>query len=392
MILLSVIIPTRNRSTYLASCLQNCLRIDSKRIEFIILDNCSLDNTEEIVKSFIDSRIRYYKSANVLSMRDNFERGFEYANGEVITFIGDDDGLYPGVVNAVESAFSNPELEALVSDKSRYYWPDIVFGRQDLFIRPKIRRNSDIVNSSRALLYNLLKTGKYQELPCMYYGFVRKVVYDKIIQRQGRFFLSNQPDIYSTITLCMHDVKFSYSNLHLAIAGISGGSNGGRMFTSETVGMYKEQWKAEDDIGFLPGFENWKTINSLIIESALVYAKKFDISIFDILNREDLLLSLKLEYRLRSSEDRGELNQVFLLLGFSTNSKLSLFEKLRLKISSLTANFNNLFGFYFIDLSRSNVKNIDEAVLYVIDEHRNLRSFNSLADCLRGGVKMVKSR
>jgi hypothetical protein len=237
-----------------------------------------------------------------------------------------------------------------------------------------------------------LKTGKYQELPCMYYGFVRKSVYEKIIQNQGRFFLSNQPDIYSTIALCMEDINFSYTNSHLCIAGISGQSNGGRMFTTSTIDEYKKQWKAEDDIGFLPGFENWKTINSLIIESALVYSKKYNINIGSILNLDDLLLSLKSEYKARSIETREELNQVFILLGYSINTKLSFLDNIYLKFYALCARFNSVFMFDYVNLNHMYVKNIDEAVLYIIDRGNKYNFFKSFCDNINGVIKMNRTR
>ena len=52
--LVTLCIPTYNRSQFLEKCLAQivCQKGFDERIEVVILDNCSTDNTKEIVKSF----------------------------------------------------------------------------------------------------------------------------------------------------------------------------------------------------------------------------------------------------------------------------------------------------------------------------------------------------
>jgi len=69
----SIVIPTRNRADTLKYTIKTILNQDFQDYEIIICNNNSVDDTEEIVKQFLDKRIKYLKSNIDLSMSDNWE-------------------------------------------------------------------------------------------------------------------------------------------------------------------------------------------------------------------------------------------------------------------------------------------------------------------------------
>ncbi len=89
----SVIVPTYNRSYLLIETINSILHQTFKDFELIIVDNCSSDNTEEVVTEFIkkDPRIKYFKHPNngVIAINRNF--GIKQAHGDFIAFCDDDD-------------------------------------------------------------------------------------------------------------------------------------------------------------------------------------------------------------------------------------------------------------------------------------------------------------
>jgi teichuronic acid biosynthesis glycosyltransferase TuaG len=89
--LVSVIMPTYNHSAYIKEAISSVLSQTYSNLELIIIDNYSTDNTMEIVDSFFDRRIQYYKFRNhgVIASSRNF--GFTKSHGEYIAFIDSDD-------------------------------------------------------------------------------------------------------------------------------------------------------------------------------------------------------------------------------------------------------------------------------------------------------------
>lgn len=60
--LVTIAIPTYNRADlYLKQAIQCSLNQTYSNIEIIVSDNCSDDDTEAVVKSFIYTHIRYFK-------------------------------------------------------------------------------------------------------------------------------------------------------------------------------------------------------------------------------------------------------------------------------------------------------------------------------------------
>ena len=61
--LVSIIMPSYNTASFIAESIQSVLAQSYKDWELIIVDDCSPDNTDEIVKPYLsDERIKYLKN------------------------------------------------------------------------------------------------------------------------------------------------------------------------------------------------------------------------------------------------------------------------------------------------------------------------------------------
>jgi len=103
--LLSICIPTYNRSRYLKS---NLLAIFNQvkgkdDIEIIISNNCSTDETESVAKPYLNIPfVKYYKQVeNIGGIKNILKLAKEYANGEFCWIIGDDDFIVKGAIERV---------------------------------------------------------------------------------------------------------------------------------------------------------------------------------------------------------------------------------------------------------------------------------------------------
>src|ERR1700730_8219293 len=125
--LITVIIPTRNRCETLWATLKTCVEQDTDNLSIVVSDNCSEDDTREVVHSFTDTRVRYLNTGARLSMTGNFEFALHHAGSGYVCFLGDDDGLMPGAIRRVESLVTETGSVAVTSSSVYYSWPNFPF-------------------------------------------------------------------------------------------------------------------------------------------------------------------------------------------------------------------------------------------------------------------------
>lgn len=89
--LVSVIIPTYNRSDLIKETINSVLNQTHKNFELIMVDDGSTVNTKTVIESFKDNRIKYIlqKHHGLLAVARN--NGLKVAIGEYIAFLDSDD-------------------------------------------------------------------------------------------------------------------------------------------------------------------------------------------------------------------------------------------------------------------------------------------------------------
>lgn len=93
--LVSIIMPSYNTGNYIAESIQSVLNQTYENWELIIVDDCSTDNTDEIVASFKDERIKYFKNETNSGAALTRNRALREAQGEWIAFLDSDDLWMP---------------------------------------------------------------------------------------------------------------------------------------------------------------------------------------------------------------------------------------------------------------------------------------------------------
>lgn len=91
----SVIMPVHNSEDYLREAIDSILNQTFTDFEFIIIDDGSSDHSQEIVKSYFDSRIRFYINAQNMGVAATLNRGLELATGEYVARMDSDDISLP---------------------------------------------------------------------------------------------------------------------------------------------------------------------------------------------------------------------------------------------------------------------------------------------------------
>ena len=109
--LVSVIIPTFNRAGLLPQTIKSVLKQTYKRIEILIVDDGSTDDTREVVASFSDERIRYFRIDHFGYPAPARNKGLSEARGNFIAMLDSDDLWFPRELSTQMKVFeSNPSL------------------------------------------------------------------------------------------------------------------------------------------------------------------------------------------------------------------------------------------------------------------------------------------
>ena len=116
---ISVIIPTYNAAKYLSTTIKSVLDQTFKDFELIIIDDGSTDNTKEIVKTFNDSRLKYYYQSNQERCRAR-NKGILESKGKFISFLDADDCYYKHKLKyLLEFLNKNPQIGCVAGGVNR---------------------------------------------------------------------------------------------------------------------------------------------------------------------------------------------------------------------------------------------------------------------------------
>ncbi len=167
--LISIVLPTYNRSKTIKKSVDSILNQTYSNFELIIVDDCSTDNTSDIINNYYDKRIKYYKFKENKGACAARNYGINKSKGDLIAFQDSDDEWLP---NKLQSQY-----EFLIksgSDINFCSFYRIINNRKKIipsrgFIEPKNYTSS-------LLIENFIST---QTLLC------KKKVFDRIMFDEG---------------------------------------------------------------------------------------------------------------------------------------------------------------------------------------------------------------
>ena len=111
----SITIPAYKKA-FLKDAIESCLAQTFDDFELIIVNDCSPEDLDAVVSLFNDPRIRYYKNEKNFGAKDvvgNWNRCLDYATGDFVICMGDDDMLFPNCLEEYQKAIlENPDVDA----------------------------------------------------------------------------------------------------------------------------------------------------------------------------------------------------------------------------------------------------------------------------------------
>ncbi|MEG2013939.1 MAG: glycosyltransferase [Anaerovoracaceae bacterium] len=246
-ILLSIVIPTKNRQQYCLASVEQILSLNLTQTEIVIQDNSDDTSLSTMLGKEKFRNIVYNYTNEILSFVDNFSNAIELCHGEYICMIGDDDGILPTISDIVNFAKNN-DLDAIIPGLNAVYlWPTtnpIVKHAENGYLCLSYIHNSVKYPNLYSELLKLLHNGgqSYQSfnIPRLYHGLVKKKIIDKIKQQTGSYFNGLTPDIYMATALSLTCKKVCAITFPITISGICPRSGSTDSATGQHTGQLKD--------------------------------------------------------------------------------------------------------------------------------------------------------
>ena len=142
---ITVFMPVYNTEKYLRESIDSILKQTYKNFEFLIIDDGSTDSCVDIIKSYKDNRIVFFRNEENKGLSYTRNRGIYLATGEFIAFMDSDDICKIDRL-AVQVKFleENPEYQIVASNADKLI-------NKKLYVNKNI--NKKVVNGNIKLMF-----------------------------------------------------------------------------------------------------------------------------------------------------------------------------------------------------------------------------------------------
>ena len=284
--LLSIIIPTKDRYHYLRECITTILAVDSDDFELVIQDNTP-NNVEILpfIQEIKDDRLKYYYDSKHASEVENVNRAIIHSNGRYVCFIGDDDSITTSLVDAVRYV-DKRGIDCLSFYVSGYNWPDKEFSSKakkdaNLFFNKDADGSIIPMNPMKQLKQALKDTicGVPYKVPRMYHAVVARTCLNKIYEITHTYIPGPSPDMAGAVSISLVAGKAIFIKAHLIVSGFCYKSARGEGKRLEHQGNIQDKpWLPENQIELwdteLPKYFSGETILAQSAYEAFCAMKK----------------------------------------------------------------------------------------------------------------------
>jgi glycosyltransferase involved in cell wall biosynthesis len=194
--LVTVLMPVYNGEAYLSEAIESILQQSFTNFEFLILNDGSSDRSEEIIRSYTDSRIRLINNATNMKLIATLNRGLDQAQGKyIVRMDADDISLPQRIERQVEWLEKNPEYGLVGSWFEDFNGTDTIrtikYSSDDTHIRIRHLYQTHIAHPTAVLRKSVIDEHKLRFDP----DFVHGEDYAFWVQMSAYCKLSNYPEM-----------------------------------------------------------------------------------------------------------------------------------------------------------------------------------------------------
>ncbi len=161
--LVSIIMPSYNTGKYIKASIDSIIAQTYKNWELIIIDDCSADNSNDIILSYNEPRIRLLKNKTNLGAALSRNSGLREAAGKYITFIDSDDIWVPEKLEKQIKYIKQNDYAFIFSDYRICFngkWENVIRTAPDIVDKKMIYRYCYF--STITVMYDAQKVGLIQ--------------------------------------------------------------------------------------------------------------------------------------------------------------------------------------------------------------------------------------
>lgn len=235
---ISFVMPTRNRGEIINETIKTIVTQDEKDWELIVVDNGSdaNDKTQEVVNSFSDDRIRFYKMpANFVGgIAEARNYGAMFATSKIIAPTDSDDIYLPNRARLIVDTFEKKNWDVFYADYDYYYKETDEF-------KPRINPIQD---------FDLELLKKFNFIPHPTSAYRRELAYQ--FPYNPFFKVAEDYDFFSRLALANKKFYFCQEKvMHYVIhkSNVSGGK--GLLPLYDKIIHLNRGWKSYDRAGVL---------------------------------------------------------------------------------------------------------------------------------------------
>ena len=245
--LLTVAIPTYNRSETLEKILLQLAEEKGELFQILVSDDSSSDGTETMVRRYQERlpRLIYHKNEVNLGYSGNVNKIYELSQTPYVWFLCDDDTVLPGAIQKIIDAIRKYQPVVAVFN---YSWVD-PYGRKSLAVAER-----DVVHT------NLSRLDDYQ--PLMRITFLSTLVVKKneAVKNIGKTVYQDNVFFQLTLSLLLLSKEFKYCEIGGPIVHRNVGYKYGEFFKFYLVDVLKAVFSVEH------AFDNKKFIQRMVRE------------------------------------------------------------------------------------------------------------------------------
>lgn len=240
-ILLSIVIPTKDRYDCLNSCLESFNSIFTD-VEFeVVIFDTSLEIVQLNLESYNVKHLRQVVSS-VSGFCETFSRAVDMSSGRYVVIIGDDDCVLPSLFDAVKWC-DNHDVDSLTPSMiAGYIWPGIIrklsgTGDADRLLVKRFSSTVEKVDALNALAECSKEAFQnFDRLPKIYHGLVKREKLDQVKNLLGDYFIGASPDISAAVALAQCCKDHYVIDLPLTLPGSSPKSGAGTSLAGKHIG------------------------------------------------------------------------------------------------------------------------------------------------------------